>query len=111
MKLLYLVPLLFSATLAHSQTLFVDGESLSDAQSRLMALQDKSPDDQFALGAVHFLRGVEKTLQTRWQHNARMDDLDLPVLRLPIAPNPNADPFTADLIVNLFSELREDMDA
>lgn len=72
---------------------------------------DKTPSDQFTLGALHFMRGVEKTLQTRWEYSATLEDLDLPVLRLPVEPNPEAKPFKASLITDIFTELRDDMQA
>lgn len=77
----------------------------------LSAQSDKTASDNFALGAAHFLRGIEKTLQLRWQHNAVLDDLDIPVLRLPVPPNPNAKPFKASLITDLFTDMLTDMDS
>ena len=84
-------------------------DSLAQATAHFTALPDKSPSDQFALGALHFLHGVEKTLQVRWEYNAALDDLDIPVMRLPVPPNPDAKPFKADLITGLFTELLTDM--
>lgn len=81
------------------------------ALEQITAQPDKTPSDQFALGAIHFLRGVEKTLQTRWEHNAVLDDIDIPVLRLPVPANPNAKPFKPELITGIFTELLTDMDA
>jgi len=86
-------------------------DSLATATERFTALPDKTPSDQFALGALHFLRGVEKTLQVRWEYNAALDDLDIPVMRLPVPSNPDAKPFKPDLITGLFTELLTDMDA
>ncbi len=86
-------------------------DSLAQATAQFSALPDKSPSDHFALGALHFLRGIEKTLQVRWEYNAALDDLDIPVMRLPVPPNPEAKPFKADLIAGLFTELLADMDA
>ena len=74
------------------------------------SLTTGDPAAQFALGAVRFLRGIENTLQLRYQHNATMDDLDFPVLRLPVPPNPNADPFYPGLITDLFRNLETDME-
>ncbi len=112
MKLRLIIPLLFTASISQAQTNPFDAtETLSQAQTRLAAIADRTGDQQFALGAVHFLRGIEKTLQTRWQYNATLDDLDIPVLRLPVEPNPNAMPFRADLITDIFAELLTDMNA
>lgn len=86
-------------------------DSLAQAVKSFTAQPDKSPSDQFALGALHFLHGVEKTLQVRWEYNAALDDLDIPVMRLPVPPNPSAKPFKPSLITGLFAELLTDMDA
>lgn len=108
MKLLSLIAFLAAATSAHAQAILPD-ESLATAQARLSTLESPSADDQFALGAVGFLRGIEKSLQFRWQHNMALKEFDLPVLRLPVPPNPSATPFTPDLIVRIFETLRDDM--
>jgi hypothetical protein len=102
--------LLATSALADTNTLVAEN-GLEGAVEQLGAQTDKSPSDQFALGALQFLRGIEKTLQVRWEYNATIDDLDLPVLRLPVPPNPDAKPFRADLITGLFTELLTDMDA
>ncbi len=100
------------ATSAYGQTTAQIGpENLAMATEHFTALPDKNPSDQFALGALHFLHGVEKTLQLRWEYNAVLDDLDIPVMRLPVPPNPDAKPFKPDLIAGLFTELLTDMDA
>ncbi len=102
--------LLATSALADTNTLVAEN-GLEGAVEQLGAQADKTPSDQFALGALQFLRGIEKTLQVRWEYNATIDDLDLPVLRLPVPPNPDAKPFRADLITGLFTELLTDMDA
>ena len=102
--------LLATSALADTNTL-VAKNGLEGAVAQLSAQAGKTPSDQFALGALHFLRGIEKTLQVRWEYNATIDDLDLPVLRLPVPPNPDAKPFRADLIAGLFTGLLTDMDA
>ncbi len=102
--------LLATSALADTNTLIAEN-GLAGAVDQLSAQTEKNPSDQFTLGALHFLRGIEKTLQVRWEYNATIDDLDLPVLRLPVPPNPDAKPFRADLITGLFTELLTDMDA
>jgi len=102
--------LLATSALADTNTLVAEN-GLEGAVEQLTAQSGKTPSDQFALGALQFLRGIEKTLQVRWEYNATIDDLDLPVLRLPVPPNPDAKPFRADLITGLFTGLLTDMDA
>ncbi|MCF6305674.1 MAG: hypothetical protein L3J33_09910 [Rhodobacteraceae bacterium] len=112
MKFRLILPLLLTASISQAQTNpFIANETLSMTQSRLMEMPARTDDQNFALGAVHFLRGIEKTLQLRWQHNATLDDLDMPVLRLTVAPNPDAEPFPPELITTLFAGLLDDMEA
>ncbi len=108
MRILTTLAFLLSASAASAQILLPD-ESLSAAQTRLSALPERDANQQFALGAVGFLRGIENSLQLRWQHNMAIKDFDLPVLRLPVPPNPEAQPFSPELITLLFQNLRADM--
>lgn len=112
MRLTLPLILAFFATpvLADTNTLIAEN-GLASAAKQLAAQSDKTASDNFALGAVHFLRGIEKTLQLRWQHNAVLEDIDIPVLRLPVPANPNAKPFKASLITDLFTEVLTDMDS
>ena len=92
-----------SATIADS------GLAATEAALRASAQPDAT--SRFALGGVRFLRAVEKTLQLRYRHNATFDGLGIPVLRLPLPPNPNAQPVYPALITDLFATLETDMDA
>jgi len=110
----YTLPLLISlsATGVSAQTTsLIADDGILGAIEQLAALPAKTSSDQFAIGALHFLRGIEKTLQLRWEYNATLDNLDLPVLRLPVPPNPDAKPFKAELFTELFTELLTDMQA
>ncbi len=110
MRLLYSIPLLFCAGLASAQTSqMIAQNGLAATETRLATQADPSANDRFALGAVRFLRGIENTLQFRWQHNMAIKDFDMPGLSLPVPPNPDAAPFTPDLILTLFEHLRDDM--
>jgi len=60
------------------------------------------PESLFLQGSLSFLRGIEITMQMRWQHGASMAGTDIPVLRLPVAPNPDAAPFYPGLIRDIF---------
>lgn len=70
-----------------------------------------SPGRDFALGGVRFLLAIEKTLQLRYRHNADFGDMDLPVLRLPLPDNPQAEPFYSGLVADLFRQVVADMGA
>ncbi|MCG6904457.1 MAG: hypothetical protein LJE68_17445 [Rhodobacter sp.] len=106
--------ILFAAPVSAQDSLDI---SATLARSGLAATETALAADQgdanarFALGSVRFLRAVEKTLQLRYRHNATLDDLGIPVLRLPVPPNPDAQPFYPALIADLFAGLIADMDA
>lgn len=106
-----LIAALITAPAYGQSTAQIGTDSLTQTMAQFSALPDKTPAEQFALGALHFLHGIEKTLQVRWEYNAALDDLDIPVMRLPVPPNPAAKPFKPDLITGLFTELLTDMDA
>ncbi len=112
MRIFSIFVLIFFANAATAQIdRLVANSGLAGAEETLAALPDKSANDQFSYGAVLFLRGIEKSLQFRWQHNLAIKDFDLPVLRLPVPPNPAARPFSPELITALFKNLRDDMAA
>ena len=83
-------------------------QGLATAEASLTA---DDPGTQFALGGVHFLRAIERSLQLRYDHGASFEDFEVPVLRLPIPPNPNAAPFYPGLITQIFRHIDEDMGA
>lgn len=110
MRILTTLALIFATgSVAAQPNNLLAESSLTEAEAILGAQADKSPDDQFTYGAVLFLRGIEKTLQFRWQHNMAIKDIEIPVLRLPVPPNPDAQPFSPELITVLFAQLRDDM--
>ena len=73
-------------------------------------LTGTDPATRFALGGVRFLRAIEKTLQLRYRHNATFDDVGLPVLRLPVPPNPAPEPFYPGLVTDIFRSVAMDME-
>ncbi len=107
----FLLPFAFGlvATTAQAEISLNLEQGLVAAENQLTSLSSPTPSDQMAIGAVRFLHGVEKTLQIRWQYNATFEDYDLPVLRLPIPPNPHAKPFDPALVTQIFADLTQDM--
>ncbi|WP_300436235.1 hypothetical protein [uncultured Mameliella sp.] len=81
---------------------------LADTITALQA-DPPGPARDFALGGAQFLRGVEKTLQMRYRHNADFGDLPFPVLRLPLPYNPDSAPFYSALVSDLFKGVVTDM--
>lgn len=79
---------------------------LAATEARLTA---SDASTRFALGGVRFLRAIERTLQTRWRMGINAEYTELPVLRLPVPPNPNPEGFTPDAIEALFTTLIQDL--
>lgn len=87
---------------------------LAATETMLAALPDKTSSDMFALGGVRFLGAVEGALQSLYatQINREMAEMsDLPFLRLPLPPNPEATPFRPELIAEVFEASLADLDA
>lgn len=107
--------LILAASPAGAQDIDVSasiGETgLAATEAALRASGQTDATSRFALGGVQFLRAIEKTLQIRYRHNATLDGLGIPVLRLPVPPNTDAQPFYPALITDLFAAINTDMDA
>ncbi len=84
---------------------------LAPTGAMLAALPDPDATERFALGGVRFLRAIEVTLQTRWRLGVNAARTELPILRLPVPPNPAPEPFEPDDIGALFAGLIADLDA
>lgn len=69
-----------------------------------------SNEEHFLLGAVRFLRGAERAMQTRWRMGLNSMG-PLPILRLGIPANPAPEPFRHDVVETIFSDLLADMTA
>ncbi len=70
---------------------------------------EPSPSRDFALGAMQFLITIERALQTRHAYNLSADDLDFPVLRLGIAPNPDPLPIDPGVVAAIFTDIGQGM--
>lgn len=77
-------------------------QGLAATQTRLSALAAPSDSDRFALGGVTFLRAIEASFQERYTMGLTDPTGMLPLLRLPLADNPNPAPFDPAGIVSLF---------
>ncbi len=86
--------------------------SLTELETELAARQSSRGLDAFALGAVSFLRAIEVTLQDRYRTRAAIGSggFSIPVLRLPVPPNPQPEPFQPEFVAALFSSLGSDME-
>jgi len=84
-------------------------QGLAGAEAHLASLTDPDATQQFALGSVRFLRGVENAVQTMWRHRIVADASSLPLLRLPVPENRAAEPFRPELIADMFKQATQDM--
>ncbi len=88
----------------------IGANGLAATEARLAALPAPTAEQGFALGGIRFLLGIEGALQLRWQTGLVSFGPELPVLRLPIPPNPNPRPFAPDDIVTLLTGLETRME-
>jgi hypothetical protein len=86
-------------------------EGLQPMIDRLSAEEDLASADLFTLAGAQFLRGVELALQTRYRFGATDGIEVLPVLRLKLPDNPDAEPFSGAVIETIFADLDAQMDA
>ncbi len=91
----------------------IGSAGLASVEAELSSLPEPTPSDALALGGVRFLRAIEKTLQTRWRVglDARSAMLSIPIIRLPVPPNPNPDPFDPEVLEQIFAGVIDDMAA
>lgn len=96
---------------AETWTLPAD-QPLETTRAGLAALPAPTAAERYGLAAVTFLRGIEQTLQSRYRSfqikDAGVQEM-FPVMRLPVPPNPNAEPLRPEVLTGLFSRLLEDM--
>ncbi len=104
------VPAAVLPAAAQSVSAEIATQGLAATEARLAALPEPTPAESFGLGGVRFLRAIERTLQLRWQTGMNAEYTELPVLRLPIPPNPAPKAFTPDLVTRLFQDMRADLD-
>ncbi len=103
---------------AHAQTTGgaisaeIGATGLAATEARLASLTDPDATERFALGGVRFLGAVEHALQVRYAtdiNGTLAEQSGIPVLRLPLPPNPGATPFSPDSIPALFQGVVDDM--
>lgn len=102
-----------SATAETDYSAMIAQDGLAATEANLAALRQGTPSDQFVLGGVRFLGAVEGALQTLYatQINRDMAEMsNLPFLRLPLPPNPDAVPFQPEVIANTFAAALDDLD-
>ncbi|MEO0914154.1 MAG: hypothetical protein AAFY59_14390 [Pseudomonadota bacterium] len=101
-------PLLAEETI-HPASAMIGTDGLNATEAHLASLENPTPEDLFLLGGVRFLGGVERAMQTRWQYGITTENSTLPLLRVPIAPNPAPEPFEPHMISGIFEAALADM--
>ncbi len=76
----------------------------------LSAIEDPTPSDRFALGGALFLQGIEATFQERYRVGINDLGLGIPGLSTELNFNPTPDPFTPNVISDLFTQIGTSMD-
>ncbi len=106
---------LLLTTAAQAQTQSISAEigtnGITATATRLEGVASPTPEDLFALGALHFLGTIEGALQARWQTGVSDSMVFLPIMRLPIPENPNPAPLDPAFITSIFTDIAADMDA
>lgn len=97
---------LLAATPTHAEGISseIATTGLARTEARLAALPTPTEDETLALGAVHFLRAIEGSFQTRWAYGMTDRSGMLPLLRLPLEDNPGAKPFAPPVVAQIFTE-------
>ncbi|MEZ5778775.1 MAG: hypothetical protein R3E44_10475 [Paracoccaceae bacterium] len=106
----------FAATAAGAETSAISsrvGEvGIRTALTELEGQSDRTPDQDFALGALHVLGAVERALQARYDmgmNQQMLMGMDIPLLRLPVPENPAPKPFDPAAIEALFATASDDL--
>lgn len=95
-----------TAATAQAETLSAEiGRSgIAATEVRLAALPNPSDEEKFALGGLRFLRAIEISFQIRWRNGITGETGSLPLLRVPMAANPNPAPFDPSAISEIFRQ-------
>lgn len=101
--LVFLTAFLAWAVSAHAQSDFTLG--LKEVRAELDAKGDLTDGERFTLAGVIVLQTLEKAFQTRWDYGVGRSSGLLPVLRVPLPPNPNPKPFDPVVIETIFEDV------
>lgn len=94
-----------SATAAQDISTRIGDAGLAVVEAELASQPSLTDAERFALGGVRFLRATEIALQTRWRHDVADTLRFMPFFRLPLGPNPAAEPIAPDTIDDMFREI------
>ena len=86
--------------------------NLVPGQEMLKQRLEAKPDDgqaRLALGATQFMRSIERLAQTLYRYGATPNGSVLPILRLPVPPNPNAEVVRYEDVRGMLQALHDDL--
>lgn len=83
---------------------------LAATEARLITSASTDPADIFALGGIQFLRAIEISYQTRWQSGLSDPTGMIPLLRLPVPPNPTPVEFDPATVTTIFAQTSWQLD-
>ncbi len=98
------LPALFLCLPAYAEPLSAEigTKGLAEVEMRLTALPSRTNAETFSLGGVQFLRAIEISFQDRWAAGLTDRSAMLPLLRMPLPPNPNPKPFDPASVASIF---------
>src|SRR4051812_9249334 len=87
------------------------GELARGEQALEAALARAPRDDQlrFGLGALRFVRGVERLGQSLYEYGAKSENTYAPFLRLPVPKNPAPSPIRYPAFRRMLDDFRRDL--
>ncbi len=76
-------------------------------------LKDAPGDDQarFTLGVLRFVRGVERLGQSLHRYGSQAENIHIPILRLPVPPNPDPAPLNYAAFRRFLADFHRDLSA
>lgn len=86
--------------------------NLVQGQEMLKKRLETKPEDgqaRLALGATQFMRSVERLAQTLYRYGAKPNGAVLPILRLPVPPNPNPEMVRYEDVRGMLQALHDDL--
>ncbi len=103
-RILAALPALFLSLPAQADTLSAEigTKGLAEVEARLTALPARTQAETFTLGGVQFLRAIEISFQDRWAAGLTDRSAILPLLRMPLPPNPTPKPFDPASVAGIF---------
>ncbi len=103
-RILAALPVFLFCLPAHAENVSAEigQKGLAQVEARLTALPSRTEAETFTLGGVQFLRAIEISFQDRWSAGLTDRSAILPLLRMPLPPNPAPHPFDPASVAGIF---------